>query len=386
MTFFVRRSKTLTACLAAGLVMLGGMNGVAQEEAGTSTVAAEDLPAEVTSFTAMLETYTEKSREITAMLTEAQTATPARQAELQIEFTAARDALIASVPALEASAIAALEAAPNRAQLAVQFIQAAVQNAVQSDRYENALRLSGVLIDAGHTPPGIHEMMGIAMFGLDDFAGAKREFDLAKASGTGIQSGVGTQYAQEVDGAMARWERETRLRAAEAEADDLPRVKLVTSKGELVIELYENEAPNTVANFVHLVEEGFYNETIFHRVLPMFMAQGGDPTGTGSGGPGWSIRDELEPGVFRHHFRGTLSMAHAGPNTGGSQFFLTFRPTPHLDGVHTVFGRVVEGLDVLADLQRRDPTRGGGPSDSIVEASVVRKRAHDYIPEKGPSR
>jgi len=142
-----------------------------------------------------------------------------------------------------------------------------------------------------------------------------------------------------------------------------------------------------VANFISLVEKGFYNGTPFHRVLPQFMAQGGDPTGTGGGGPGYTIPCECHQPNARVHFRGSLSMAHAGRDTGGSQFFLTFRPTHHLDGQHTVFGRVIKGFDVLAKLQRRDPERPEGPEpDKIVEAKVLRKRNHPYEPKKSAGK
>ncbi|MDA0254496.1 MAG: peptidylprolyl isomerase [Planctomycetota bacterium] len=177
-------------------------------------------------------------------------------------------------------------------------------------------------------------------------------------------------------------------RKAEAEADDLPRVKISTSAGDLVVELFENEAPNTVANFITLVEKGFYDGTPFHRVIGGFMAQGGDPTGTGSGGPGHRIACECGREDARLHFRGTLSMAHAGEDTGGSQFFLTFRPTDHLDGRHTVFGRVIEGDDVLAKLVRTQDAQGrpvpGVEPDTIVKAEVLRKRDHPYVAEMLP--
>ncbi len=114
-----------------------------------------------------------------------------------------------------------------------------------------------------------------------------------------------------------------------------------TNKGDIKLKLYVDEVPNTVANFAHLIQEGFYNDKIFHRVIPGFMAQGGCPHGTGTGGPGWSIACETEKNTHKH-VKGTLSMAHAGPNTGGSQFFICFVPCPHLDGVHTVFGGIEE--------------------------------------------
>ncbi|MBL8829494.1 MAG: peptidylprolyl isomerase [Planctomycetaceae bacterium] len=180
----------------------------------------------------------------------------------------------------------------------------------------------------------------------------------------------------------AKWKVEQEKRAAEAKADDLPRVEMVTNKGRMVIELYENEAPNTVANFVSLVEKKTYDGLTFHRVLPGFMAQGGDPAGNGTGGPGYSINCECNQENHRNHFLGTLSMAHSGPNTGGSQFFITFGRTAHLDGKHTVFGRVTEGLDVLTKLQRRDPGDPKAPAaDKIVTAKVLRKREHEYTPK-----
>jgi cyclophilin family peptidyl-prolyl cis-trans isomerase len=179
------------------------------------------------------------------------------------------------------------------------------------------------------------------------------------------------------------WEAEKVIREKEAKANDLPRVKLETTKGPIVIELFENEAPGAVGNFVSLVEKKFYDGLTFHRVLPGFMAQGGDPDGTGSGGPGYHIFCECEKPEARLHFRGTLSMAHAGKDTGGSQFFLTFRPTTHLNRRHTAFGRVIEGMDVLAKLQRRDPQAlNPPPPDKIVKAEIVRKRDHAYKPSK----
>jgi cyclophilin family peptidyl-prolyl cis-trans isomerase len=137
-----------------------------------------------------------------------------------------------------------------------------------------------------------------------------------------------------------------------------------TERGEIVCELFAGDAPLTVENFVNLARAGFYDGTTFHRVIAGFMAQGGDPTGTGTGGPGYSFRDELSV-KRRHDSPGTLSMANAGPNTNGSQFFITFGATPHLDGRHTVFGRVTSGTDVLRTIRERDPQRDPKPGDRI---------------------
>ncbi|NCO01316.1 MAG: peptidylprolyl isomerase [Epsilonproteobacteria bacterium] len=133
--------------------------------------------------------------------------------------------------------------------------------------------------------------------------------------------------------------------------------KVTTAKGVIWIKLFGDETPNTVANFAHLANTGFYNDLSFHRVIPGFMAQGGCPHGTGTGGPDWSIPCETALNSSRHR-RGTLSMAHAGPNTGGSQFFICFADTPHLDGVHTVFGAIElddkESFDVLDSIKGQD--------------------------------
>jgi cyclophilin family peptidyl-prolyl cis-trans isomerase len=131
---------------------------------------------------------------------------------------------------------------------------------------------------------------------------------------------------------------------------------IVTEKGDIVVELFAKQVPETVNNFVFLAREGFYDDTTFHRVLPGFMAQAGDPTGSGRGGPGYRFPDEFDP-ELRHDGPGTLSMANAGANTNGSQFFITYEATPWLDDRHAVFGRVVEGMDVLNALTPRDPTQ-----------------------------
>lgn len=122
---------------------------------------------------------------------------------------------------------------------------------------------------------------------------------------------------------------------------------------EIVIEFFPNEAPGTVANFEKLANEGFYNGLNFHRVIPGFVAQGGCPNGVGNGGPGYTINCETDGNPHKHE-RGSLSMAHAGKDTGGSQFFIAFAPQPHLDGVHTVFGKVIEGIDTVDRINQGD--------------------------------
>src|ERR687895_2085250 len=139
---------------------------------------------------------------------------------------------------------------------------------------------------------------------------------------------------------------------------------LVTEKGVVRIKLFAEEAPETVNNFVFLAREGYFDGTTFHRVIEGFMSQGGDPTGTGTGGPGYRIRDEFHPDL-RHDRPGILSMANAGPNTGGSQFFITYVATPWLDDRHAVFGEVVEGMETMEAIRERDPQRDPEPGDRL---------------------
>ena len=131
------------------------------------------------------------------------------------------------------------------------------------------------------------------------------------------------------------------------------RASIETDKGNIELDLYPEHAPKTVNNFVFLAREGFYDELTFHRVISDFMIQGGDPTGTGSGGPGYRFEDETRGNPLKHE-RGVISMANAGPNTNGSQFFITHSPQPHLNGRHTVFGKVTDGLDVVDAIEQGD--------------------------------
>jgi cyclophilin family peptidyl-prolyl cis-trans isomerase len=144
---------------------------------------------------------------------------------------------------------------------------------------------------------------------------------------------------------------------------------LQTDNGDIVVELYAMQAPHTVNNFVFLAKQGFYDDTIFHRVIADFMAQAGDPTGTGRGGPGYRFNDEFHP-KLRHDKPGVLSMANAGANTNGSQFFLTHVPTPWLDNRHSVFGQVTEGMKVLLSIPARDPQKTGAPAVRLISVTI----------------
>ena len=145
--------------------------------------------------------------------------------------------------------------------------------------------------------------------------------------------------------------------------------RMETDKGEMLIELFADKAPKTVNNFVFLSRQGFYDGIIFHRVIANFMAQGGDPTGTGTGGPGYKFEDEFDASL-KHDKPGMLSMANAGPNTNGSQFFITHVPTPWLDNKHSIFGQISEGMDVLMSIPPRDPMQPEYPGVKIVKVTI----------------
>ena len=147
------------------------------------------------------------------------------------------------------------------------------------------------------------------------------------------------------------------------------KIQFTTNKGVFVAQMFEEKAPQTTKNFIELTEKGFYDGLIFHRVIDGFMIQGGDPTGTGRGGPGYRIKDEFGEGLA-HDSEGILSMANAGPNTGGSQFFITLAPTPWLNGHHAIFGKIVNGMDVVREIGSVATNFQDRPVDPVVMEKV----------------
>jgi cyclophilin family peptidyl-prolyl cis-trans isomerase len=153
-----------------------------------------------------------------------------------------------------------------------------------------------------------------------------------------------------------------------------PTVTIKTNHGTITAEMFSDVAPKTAGNFIDLAKKGFYDGVVFHRVIDGFMIQGGDPTGTGRGGPGYTIADEFAPGL-KHDSAGFFSMANAGPNTGGSQFFITLVPTPWLDGKHAIFGKVTAGMDVVKAIGKTKTGAGDRPVQEVVMEKVTVKEA-----------
>lgn len=262
--------------------------------------------------------------------------------------------------------------------------------AYYDNQYEKVIAITDKLLEAGKSSPALLNIAGISHFATHDFKAANEILTQAQKLDNELFPQLGANFLQASADYQPLWAAEQKLRAADAAKNKnpetvLPQVLFKTSKGDIYLELFEDEAPNTVANFISLVEKKKYDKTKFHRVIPNFMCQGGDPnsldsdpSNDGTGGPGYYIPCECYQKNARMHFRGTLSMAHAGKDTGGSQFFITHLPTAHLNPNaaeqrgHTVFGRVIKGIEVAAALR---------PGDQILSATVLRKRNHPYEPK-----
>ncbi len=297
---------------------------------------------------------------------------------IENKFNATRDKARKAALTLEQSAAAAVLANSDNEDASA-VVEDVLQSAMQADDPKKVLSLLETLDSAGKANEELLLTGATA-------AMITSELDLAEkflkaAEEAGMSAGKIASLQQAIDHERPKVDAEMATRETEEKADDLPQVKIETTKGTIIVELFENQAPNTVANFISLVETHFYDGTPFHRVIPQFMAQGGDPTGTGTSGPGYTIDCECELPNARKHFLGSLSMAHAGKDTGGSQFFLTFRPTEHLDGRHTVFGRVIKGFDVLPRITRTEGPQARPTQDKIISAEIIRKRDHAYEPK-----
>ncbi len=267
-----------------------------------------------------------------------------------------------------------------------------LQTLYSKNQYAELIKVSDAVLKIDPKAQLAPNFNGIGRYATHDFEGAMKVLKAAETDGLLIPEFAG-KYLDSAELYIEFWKEEQAIQAKEDAATGdalLPIVKLTTSQGEIEILMLENEAPNAVANFISLVEKKYYDGLKFHRVIPAFMAQGGDPNSrdnpeaADSGGPGHTIACECYQKNARRHFAGSLSMAHSGRDTGGSQFFLTHLPTDHLNpvpgkdmGSHTVFGRTIKGLDVIRDLEM---------GDEITSAVVVRKRNHEYVPVTTPDK
>jgi cyclophilin family peptidyl-prolyl cis-trans isomerase len=347
----------------------------------SSVYARADDAAEWTNLSARKKDMIAKLQELQATNQKAET--KEERQKIAQEFEAARSEFQTKVfPQLAELAPKVFAADPTNTEAG----ETALEYAFQENRYDESLKLAKALVAAGDKSMVVQNMGGISLFATHQFEKAHEWLAAAEKEGV-LHPQLGGRYLDTSEEYIKLWDQEQAVRAKEAKATgeaQLPRAEFGTTKGKIVMELFENEAPNTVANFISLIESKTYDGTKFHRVIPTFMAQGGDPLSRdddpqndGTGGPGYVIKCECYQPNARKHFRGSLSMAHAGKDTGGSQFFITHLPTAHLNPDpeamrgHTVFGRVVAGLDVAASLE---------VGDKIESATVLRKRKHEYKP------
>jgi cyclophilin family peptidyl-prolyl cis-trans isomerase len=400
-------------------------NGAAAENAADQPSTSEapqattDTAAQAqVAFQQAFDMYKAAIRDIEKLQSEFQTADAPKREQLNATLSGQVAHAQSLINAMVEAALEAYRVAPNTNQQVTELLKSVARYYVVGrelphsdgqidggDQFERALPIIKVLVEEGAADQDLLLWGFLSAFATNDYDLAEQYLTQAQQAeapdeATSPPEDAAKTATMEVIGSLAPrigqyrelWAKESSIRAAEAEADDLPRVKLTTTKGEITLELFENEAPQAVANFLTLVKQGYFNGSPFHRVLAKFMAQGGSKNDDGSGELGYVIRDESAKPNHRIHFRGSLSMARLPgiKDSGSSQFFLTFRQVPHLDGEYTAFGRVIDGIEVLADIQRREP--GPDPAvnaalpkpDRILKAEVLRDRGHEYVFEKLP--
>ncbi len=384
-----RRRVRFVLAAAVGCLLVGCWKPEKEAPAARGPAAKE--------FERVFAEFKDHVAEMQVLHAEYREADDARQEEIDKQWAE----LVKQGDALEPQFIEAAERAfveePNADSKVTDLLMDVLEVRLRTDDYEAAAHLGKLLVENKCEDLRSLNFAGIAAFAVGDFDAAENL--LKQAHGQSVAIGLKIEaldnllkwdFLRDTAKYKKAWAEEQKIREAETKAGDLPEVLLKTSQGDIKLVLFENEAPNTVANFISLVDKGFYDGLTFHRVLPAFMAQGGCPKGDGTGGPGYKIACECHEPNHRNHFRGSLSMAHAGRDTGGSQFFITFLPAMSLNGKHTVFGRVVDGSGVLSKLQRRDPKseQSDRPKpklpepDKIIEAKVLNRRGHEYVPEK----
>ncbi|GAB5405178.1 MAG: peptidylprolyl isomerase [Aureliella sp.] len=254
------------------------------------------------------------------------------------------------------------------------------------DRFEGVLEACNALIEANYPEPDVLRRAFLSAAAVNEYEEADRLVDLLDKKGARVDLVI--QARQDLPMLKRRWERELKLREKDAAGEPLPIVELVTTKGIIEIELFENQAPNTVANFINLVEEGFYDNNMFHRVIEHFAAQAGSPDGDGAGNAGFTIASEATHPDNRDFFRGSVGMALANDivDSASSQFFISFNPARELDEKYTAFGRVIKGIHVIGNLAKINPEASkedkekqeGLMPDEILSARVIRKRSNAY--------
>jgi cyclophilin family peptidyl-prolyl cis-trans isomerase len=348
-------------------------------------------------YEAAIDRWRDSLKEITRIKMNFSVSKPSEKAKYTEEWIDAIDAHFEALDEVRLTGADAYAAKYQPHAQMEQFLLVLANHDGVNGRFEESYQLVSNLIDGGCTHPQTDSLLSTAALFSNHFAEAKDALLRGREKKT--IGPEGEHWLETVDPLIAAWEVEQELRAKEAEADDLPRVLLHTTQGDVVVELFENEAPDTVANFISLVEAGFYDGLGFFLVERGVVAQTGCPLNTGMGSAGYTIYCECFQPNRRHRFAGSLTMAKNAnrdgdliANSAGSQFFIEARPSPvREEGEITVFGRVIEGFGRVSRLQikgnkeeeedQEDPRRFSLP-DRIISAKVLRKRNHEYVPNK----
>ena len=378
--------NSLTAFFILFSLFITAQTTVAQAPRTTPAApAAAPKTPKVEAFLKIFNFYAAQMEKAQSALVEIQKpeTTAARRAELEPILEDISEKISKVYPQMMKAAEAAWLESPGAVPELDFFIAQVLENRLMSDNYERAYALLVGMLkgDFPQKLPEVYDVAAETCFMLNQYDAADKFFKMAEQKK--VLSDKGAAWQKLLQYYRVAWAKEKTLRDRETQANDLPRVVLETTKGNITLELFENEAPNTVANFIFLVEKKFYDGSPFHSVIPSFVAQAGSSAKTGEPGPGHRIACEADKPGARKHFRGSVSMALSGKDTGGSQFFICFTPLQDLDSVNTVFGRVVDGWDVLSELTRinaNNPDPLAEP-DIITSATVLRKRDHVYKPK-----
>ena len=348
---------------------------------------ASTLPGKPLSFQSLVKQIQTNDRKINRLYTTMPIGFPVEQQQYLKQIDELKSANAELTQQMHSAALRSFRANPNQDPQVTQVVFELVTQKLDGtavDRHfdpSGALEIATLMMANGLDSPQIAYQAFRATYALQDFQQARGLLKKIEASGAKLNEAI----LEKLFSSDEKWQREMTIRQSEAIADDLPRVQIRTTEGDIVIELFENQAPKTVGNFINLVEAGFYDGLDFHLVRPGLLSQAGCPIGDGTGSAGYMIPCETDGEDIRHFFAGTVGMANNGKDTGSSQFFISHQPNANFDGNYTAFGRVIEGLPVVFQLETVDNTISSSDDtepSKIISATVIRKREHSYLPTR----
>ena len=390
-TFIADASKKSLALLIATISAFAASSTFAQDDQDGPANSAQQKP-----YSELVSEIQENEAKINRLFSSMPIAFPDKQQGYLNEIERLKTSNESLSAQLDEAAYKAYELDPENnvkaGQLVFRQITRRLDPPNENQKFDpkGALEIAAMMMKAGldnGAIPGAVQFKDVAYqafrasYALQDFERAQLMLDKINEQGVELRP----EISAKLEDTVRKWKEELMIRRLETSNNDLPIVKLETTEGTITLELFENHAPQTVGNFIYLIEQGFYDDKTFFLVQPGKFAQSGCPNGDGSGDAGYRIPCECYREKIRNHFTGTISMANAGKDTASSQFFITEQPNAQWDGRYTAFGRVVEGLEVLFKLQMVDKTKPSArdvtPS-KITKATVVRKRGHEYTPTR----